>query len=357
MRPVLVLPEDLVLHLEATSPWAAEPPPLLPRSRPALFAPVSRAAEGAGHHRRSRKTLRRIAARSAAPAGLSSWRRRPAGRGSPRRCARHSDAAVSSAWATIGSDAPAPSRCRGAPSPSACSSRRSSAPRSGRASRRSAPLRRRRAHPHPDAGRSLRRHRLGPGAQNLARPQPHGSAHLHLRHHHPAREYRHVRDPRHRCRAWEYNARDAGFDQVAMVDVQPSFLEERFVEVDLVIDHHPVEPRARAGIRDVRPSYGATSTILVEYICGPRTSRSRSAWRRRILSGIKADTLDSSGAARTPTSTRSRSSPPRQPQRAGPHRRPPSARPRSTPPGGRPRQARDRQGRVLHLALRPPPRT
>ncbi|HYB42039.1 MAG TPA: hypothetical protein VEL75_09745, partial [Candidatus Methylomirabilis sp.] len=31
------------------------------------------------------------------------------------------------------------------------------------------------------------------------------------------------------------------FDRVAMVDVQPSFLEERFEEVDLVIDHHPVD--------------------------------------------------------------------------------------------------------------------
>src|SRR5205823_11681390 len=33
----------------------------------------------------------------------------------------------------------------------------------------------------------------------------------------------------------------AQFDRVAMVDVQPSFLEERFDHVDPVIDHHPVE--------------------------------------------------------------------------------------------------------------------
>src|SRR5262249_57359259 len=56
------------------------------------------------------------------------------------------------------------------------------------------------------------------------------------------------------------------FDRVAMVDVQPSFLEERFDEVDLVIDHHPVERPIHALIKDVRPSYGATSTILVEYL-------------------------------------------------------------------------------------------
>src|SRR5262245_6557919 len=55
------------------------------------------------------------------------------------------------------------------------------------------------------------------------------------------------------------------FDRVAMVDVQPSFLEERFKDVDLVIDHHPVEQPIHARIKDIRPSYGATSTILVEY--------------------------------------------------------------------------------------------
>ena len=81
-----------------------------------------------------------------------------------------------------------------------------------------------------------------------------------------------------------------GFDRVAMVDVQPSFIEERFVEVDLVIDHHPVEEPVRARIRDVRPSYGATSTILVEYLRAADvkiTQRLATA----LLYGIKADTL------------------------------------------------------------------
>ncbi len=81
-----------------------------------------------------------------------------------------------------------------------------------------------------------------------------------------------------------------GFDRVAMVDVQPSFLEERFIEVDLVIDHHPVEEPVQAAIRDVRPSYGATSTILVEYLRAADvkiTQRLATA----LLYGIKADTL------------------------------------------------------------------
>jgi nanoRNase/pAp phosphatase (c-di-AMP/oligoRNAs hydrolase) len=86
-------------------------------------------------------------------------------------------------------------------------------------------------------------------------------------------------------------ARDlAQFDRVAMVDVQPSFLEEHFDEVDLVVDHHPVEHPIRARIKDVRPSYGATSTILVEYLRAADikiTQRLATA----LLYGIKSDTL------------------------------------------------------------------
>lgn len=80
------------------------------------------------------------------------------------------------------------------------------------------------------------------------------------------------------------------FDRVALVDVQPSFLEERLRRVDLVIDHHPVENPIKARIRDVRPSYGATSTILVEYLRAAEvkiTQRLATA----LLYGIKSDTL------------------------------------------------------------------
>src|SRR5258705_157179 len=82
------------------------------------------------------------------------------------------------------------------------------------------------------------------------------------------------------------------FDRVAMVDVQPSFLEEEkhFGEVDLVIDHHPVEQPIRARIKDVRPSYGATSTIMVEYL---RAADVKIGQRlaTALLYGIKSDTL------------------------------------------------------------------
>jgi len=92
----------------------------------------------------------------------------------------------------------------------------------------------------------------------------------------------------------EVEAIDAGaldqFDRVAMVDVQPSFLEERFEEVDLVIDHHPIEHPIHARIKDVRPSYGATSTIMVEYLRAADIKISQRL-ATALLYGIKSDTL------------------------------------------------------------------
>jgi nanoRNase/pAp phosphatase (c-di-AMP/oligoRNAs hydrolase) len=80
------------------------------------------------------------------------------------------------------------------------------------------------------------------------------------------------------------------YDMVAMVDTQPSFFEETFGEVDLVIDHHPEETPARARLKDIRPAYGATSTILTEYL---RAADVRVSQRlaTALLYGISADTL------------------------------------------------------------------
>ncbi|HEU5321310.1 MAG TPA: DHH family phosphoesterase, partial [Methylomirabilota bacterium] len=80
------------------------------------------------------------------------------------------------------------------------------------------------------------------------------------------------------------------YDRVAMVDTQPSFFEEAVGEVDAVIDHHPEEAPVRAAFKDIRPSFGATSTILTEYLraadvkLSPRVATA-------LLYGIKADTL------------------------------------------------------------------
>ncbi len=80
------------------------------------------------------------------------------------------------------------------------------------------------------------------------------------------------------------------YDTIALVDAQPGFFEERFPRLDLVIDHHPRERPVEAAIKDIRPGYGATSTILTEYLqaagapLGPRLATA-------LLYGIKADTL------------------------------------------------------------------
>jgi nanoRNase/pAp phosphatase (c-di-AMP/oligoRNAs hydrolase) len=82
------------------------------------------------------------------------------------------------------------------------------------------------------------------------------------------------------------------YDMIAMVDVQPSFFEERtFADVDLVIDHHPEEVPVRAALKDIRPTYGATSTILTEYLRAAETKISQRL-ATALLYGIKADTQD-----------------------------------------------------------------
>ena len=81
-----------------------------------------------------------------------------------------------------------------------------------------------------------------------------------------------------------------GFDAVAMVDVQPSFFEERIGDVAVVIDHHPEEHPVTARVKDVRPSYGATATILTEYLRAV-DSKITPRLATALLYAIKADTL------------------------------------------------------------------
>lgn len=82
----------------------------------------------------------------------------------------------------------------------------------------------------------------------------------------------------------------ARFGALAMVDVQPTFCEEALPQVAVVIDHHPEAKGWRAPFRDVRPTYGATSTIMTEYLRAADvkiTERVATA----LFYGIKTDTL------------------------------------------------------------------
>jgi nanoRNase/pAp phosphatase (c-di-AMP/oligoRNAs hydrolase) len=72
------------------------------------------------------------------------------------------------------------------------------------------------------------------------------------------------------------NARTLGeleherFDRIGMVDAQPGAGNVTFdptVRLDVVIDHHPIRRETRsARFTDIRSRYGATSTIVYEYL-------------------------------------------------------------------------------------------
>jgi nanoRNase/pAp phosphatase (c-di-AMP/oligoRNAs hydrolase) len=82
----------------------------------------------------------------------------------------------------------------------------------------------------------------------------------------------------------------AGFERVAMVDVQPPYFNGRLDHADIVIDHHPGYATGNAVFEDVRIRYGATATILTEYLmtAGERISERLAT---ALLYGIKSDTL------------------------------------------------------------------
>jgi nanoRNase/pAp phosphatase (c-di-AMP/oligoRNAs hydrolase) len=80
------------------------------------------------------------------------------------------------------------------------------------------------------------------------------------------------------------------FERVAVVDLQPPHLSSPPKEIDLVIDHHPEQFNYKSHIKDIRPTYGATSTILVEYLmCTNNSIGTRLA--TALLYGIKSDTF------------------------------------------------------------------
>jgi nanoRNase/pAp phosphatase (c-di-AMP/oligoRNAs hydrolase) len=83
------------------------------------------------------------------------------------------------------------------------------------------------------------------------------------------------------------------FDGLALVDVQPTVFGEgmpaRVRSVDVVIDHHPERSGYDATLRDIRPAYGATATILTEYIRAADMEL-RSKLATALVYGIKTDT-------------------------------------------------------------------
>jgi nanoRNase/pAp phosphatase (c-di-AMP/oligoRNAs hydrolase) len=80
------------------------------------------------------------------------------------------------------------------------------------------------------------------------------------------------------------------FDRIAVVDLQPPHLAHPPEAIDLVIDHHPEQFNYKCKIKDIRPGYGATSSILFEYLrCADVAVGTRLA--TAMLYGIKSDTF------------------------------------------------------------------
>ncbi|MBI3794921.1 MAG: DHH family phosphoesterase [Nitrospinae bacterium] len=82
----------------------------------------------------------------------------------------------------------------------------------------------------------------------------------------------------------------SGAPQVALVDVQPGYFSREFGNVKIVIDHHPRTVKCPGAFVDVRPSCGATSIILMEYLEANGTAIDPSL-ATALYYGIKTDTL------------------------------------------------------------------
>lgn len=84
--------------------------------------------------------------------------------------------------------------------------------------------------------------------------------------------------------------RPGDFNRKAIVDSQPSHHPNFGGHLyDLIIDHHPHLPESSARLVDIRPQYGATATMMVEYL---RAARLKPSIRlaTALYYGIKTDT-------------------------------------------------------------------
>ncbi len=78
---------------------------------------------------------------------------------------------------------------------------------------------------------------------------------------------------------------------IALMDAQPSFFDSglKFIHPHIVFDHHPREGDWKTILQDIRPMYGALSTILTEYLLCSRIKVSKNL-HTSLLYGIKTDT-------------------------------------------------------------------
>jgi nanoRNase/pAp phosphatase (c-di-AMP/oligoRNAs hydrolase) len=80
------------------------------------------------------------------------------------------------------------------------------------------------------------------------------------------------------------------FERIATVDVQPHYFGDSLERADLVIDHHPEQANHNAVLKDIRPNYGSTCTILTEHLRAVDFDISERI-ATAMLYAIKSDTL------------------------------------------------------------------
>jgi nanoRNase/pAp phosphatase (c-di-AMP/oligoRNAs hydrolase) len=82
----------------------------------------------------------------------------------------------------------------------------------------------------------------------------------------------------------------ARYERLMVVDTQPRPPLGRDGQRLAVIDHHPQDAHCPVELADIRPHYGATATILTEYLRGVDERRIRRPLATALLYGIKTDT-------------------------------------------------------------------
>lgn len=85
------------------------------------------------------------------------------------------------------------------------------------------------------------------------------------------------------------------YEVIALVDTQPSAGNNSLppsIQAHVAIDHHPIRPLTRkVRFHDIESSYGATSTIMTEYLQAAELEI-ETKLATSLLYGIKTDTLD-----------------------------------------------------------------
>ena len=87
------------------------------------------------------------------------------------------------------------------------------------------------------------------------------------------------------------NINRGDFSRVALLDGQPNQFPDFPGPFDIIIDHHPLREESRAAFTDIRPEYGANSSILTEYLIAAKMKIAPRLDTALCL-GIKTDTAN-----------------------------------------------------------------